>query len=347
MIWFSFLHIIIPHTHTQCYDAAEFVRVGIHSREQSWASDYDVIPIAQKIIHPNYSPDRYDHDLMILKLAVPTAKAYIRVNAQDDIPESSSSSSSGSSGSSSTLSTMGFGDTDQSAAQLMPTTLQVANVQYVSTSSCLEAYRSLVPVTDDMLCAAQSGKDSCGGDSGGPLILPGNSSRYDVLVGTVSWGMGCAEARFPGVYSRMSFFYDWIVEQVCALSSSSLSDIPDYMSCPTPAPTISSAPSVSSAPSHSMSPSRTPTHSPAPSSSPSYDFINTLRFVGWTVPVGGPRLEHCQGDCDTDEDCEEGLICFYRCDGEDVPGCVQGTSTRAMTGAAALISDICIHPWDV
>lgn len=29
----------------------------------------------------------------------------------------------------------------------------------------------------------------------------------------------------------------------------------------------------------------------------------------------------CQGDCDTNDDCKEGLICFQRDSNEDIPGC--------------------------
>ena len=38
------------------------------------------------------------------------------------------------------------------------------------------------------------------GDSGGPLIQKGEDSRGadDVLVGIVSWGLGCADDVFPG-----------------------------------------------------------------------------------------------------------------------------------------------------
>ena len=36
------------------------------------------------------------------------------------------------------------------------------------------------------------------GDSGGPLIKKGNSPEDDVLVGLVSWGLGCADEVFPG-----------------------------------------------------------------------------------------------------------------------------------------------------
>ena len=55
-------------------------------------------------------------------------------------------------------------------------------------------------VDETMMCAAKSGKDSCQGDSGGPLFDKENR----ILVGVVSWGYGCAQPSFPGVYSRIS-----------------------------------------------------------------------------------------------------------------------------------------------
>ena len=57
-----------------------------------------------------------------------------------------------------------------------------------------------------MICAGyQHGKhDSCQGDSGGPLVA------RNKLVGVVSWGIGCAEDGFPGVYARVSSVRDWI-----------------------------------------------------------------------------------------------------------------------------------------
>lgn len=51
-----------------------------------------------------------------------------------------------------------------------------------------------------MICATDNGKDGCQGDSGGPLYDAVNN----VVVGIVSWGIGCAHPSFPGVYSRIS-----------------------------------------------------------------------------------------------------------------------------------------------
>lgn len=68
-------------------------------------------------------------------------------------------------------------------------------------------------VTDNQLCAGgQSGKDSCYGDSGGPLMRPyedGSSKRW-VADGVVSWGEGCGDTGKPGVYTNTYKYINWI-----------------------------------------------------------------------------------------------------------------------------------------
>ncbi|CAF4824582.1 unnamed protein product [Rotaria sp. Silwood1] len=52
------------------------------------------------------------------------------------------------------------------------------------------------------------GKDSCQGDSGGPIFQW--TGQYWEQVGIVSHGNGCAKLRHPDVYTRLSYYYDWI-----------------------------------------------------------------------------------------------------------------------------------------
>nr|BAL04889.1 serine protease like protein [Samia cynthia pryeri] len=83
-----------------------------------------------------------------------------------------------------------------------------ASLRILSDNKCMESQlaQHLKPM---MMCAFSKGKDGCQGDSGGPFLVFQPDGRY-VQAGVVSWGIGCADPRYPGVYTKVSYFIDWI-----------------------------------------------------------------------------------------------------------------------------------------
>lgn len=84
---------------------------------------------------------------------------------------------------------------------------------------CNSIYKaSKVQIKEKQLCAGGTkGKDSCKGDSGGPLmsVHVGNASVNWELVGIVSFGsFPCGVKGVPGVYTRVESYMDWIISKL-------------------------------------------------------------------------------------------------------------------------------------
>ena len=97
----------------------------------------------------------------------------------------------------------------------LPKVLQVVKLPIMSNEKCRQMYMKAgfekrIPPT--ALCAgyAEGGKDSCEGDSGGPLMVWSQPRAAWVLAGIVSNGIRCAEPNLPGVYVRITEYLDWI-----------------------------------------------------------------------------------------------------------------------------------------
>merc|ERR1712215_338224 len=91
-----------------------------------------------------------------------------------------------------------------------PDMLMSVEVTLHDDAECCNSYGDEA-VKDSMLCAGDTGKDACEGDSGGPLVCKSQfSSSYDKLCGIVSWGLGCGKEGYPGVYTEVAFFKQWI-----------------------------------------------------------------------------------------------------------------------------------------
>jgi secreted trypsin-like serine protease len=71
-------------------------------------------------------------------------------------------------------------------------------------------------VTPQMICAGAEvdGRDTCPGDSGGPILRRLENGQI-VQVGIVSFGIGqCGVAALPGVYTRLALYTDWMRQVV-------------------------------------------------------------------------------------------------------------------------------------
>lgn len=102
----------------------------------------------------------------------------------------------------------GWGDTESIPA--FPVELRKVRLPLVSSRNCNDANSYNGAITKNMICAGfdAGGKDTCQGDSGGPL------AKGRQLVGITSFGIGCAEPNFFGVYTRVSRFRDWVLKQI-------------------------------------------------------------------------------------------------------------------------------------
>lgn len=209
------------------------------------------IRVTTTIIHPNYEAltDGYDVGLMILESATMLDITIPSLNSNNDFPSIGSNTFA-----------LGWGDTNVATSEKVSDSLMITSLNVISNQECDSAKEDDVSyknwIHEDMLCTFTENQDACQGDSGGPLIVrPGGGAEYDIIVGIVSWGVGCA--YLPGVFSRVSMSYDWIVEVVCAYSQDSTGSV-----CPKP-PTIAPSPSPTN-----EQPTLAPTSIPSLSSEP-------------------------------------------------------------------------------
>jgi secreted trypsin-like serine protease len=97
-----------------------------------------------------------------------------------------------------------------------PTKLHQVEIQVMANDACAAQLQPAnITITDSHLCAMapSSRKNSCYGDSGGPLLISTGGRKF-MQIGVVS--RGCGAADLPNVFTRVSSFADWIGETMKA-----------------------------------------------------------------------------------------------------------------------------------
>ena len=192
----------------------QWLQVASGVTMQAGISDGHFTAVENVIVHENWIPATSENDIALLELAEPLELSGATRQAID-LPVGVAASWP-TWGTDAFIS--GWGTT--SSGGTTPNQLRGATVDVLASpgsEDCGSYGAEYFPAS--MLCAGvtEGGKDTCQGDSGGPLAIQ-VSGRW-TLGGITSWGTGCALAEFPGLYTRVTAYLDWIAENVPLASS--------------------------------------------------------------------------------------------------------------------------------
>lgn len=188
-------------TAAHCTEDQSPADITVLAGSNSLASGGQTVTVAEIHDHPSYDEYTTDNDISLLKLSAP-----ITASKTSNIKFVADSQASSLTAPGITATVTGWGNMSTTSV-VYPVNLMQVNVPVLSEDDCKTNYGS--QITDNMFCAGylEGGKDSCQGDSGGPLVVPDGEGWR--LAGVVSWGVGCAQPGYPGVYARVSNYVDW------------------------------------------------------------------------------------------------------------------------------------------
>nr|XP_031825640.1 transmembrane protease serine 9-like [Nomia melanderi] len=173
------------------------------------AERYQDFGLESAIFHPDYVPKSARNDIALLRL---NGDADFRPNNVRPVclPIESAATLN-----QKKVVVTGWGTTETA---LPSQTLLQVKLSLVSNKECAEAYKAITEIWYKQICAGgKRGKDSCTGDSGGPLqtqVLYKETTKF-VQYGIVSFGLrGCAIEGVPGAYTNIVYYMDWILDNI-------------------------------------------------------------------------------------------------------------------------------------
>ncbi|CAL8348817.1 unnamed protein product [Gadus morhua 'NCC'] len=159
-----------------------------------------VIPVLRIVLHPAFNSTNMDHDVALLELQVPAPRSYTIQSVCLPSPVHHFQKNT-------ECYVAGWGSMREGGS--LTNLLQKAAVNLIDRADCLKSYSS--GLTPSMMCAGfmEGGKDTCLGDSGGPLSCRHAAGQWFV-AGITSWGHGCGRVGYPGVYTRVTSIREWM-----------------------------------------------------------------------------------------------------------------------------------------
>jgi len=177
------------------------LRFGMHNRID-YSPEVQIRYAKRFTIHPEY---RFpDYDIALIELSEPVVyNDFVKpicLPQGEEIPLDT------------TCVAIGWGIVDLSPEKIA-NTLQEVELRVLSSTLCKRSYGSFRIKDDRMICAGRIAgtKDTCGGDSGGPLMCQRCTTCQWMLYGVTSFGsIECGKAGAPGVYSKVGYYETWI-----------------------------------------------------------------------------------------------------------------------------------------
>ncbi|KAF8791539.1 Proclotting enzyme like protein [Argiope bruennichi] len=178
------------------------VRLGEYNFSEKNEHQED-IPVAEIKRHALFVTLTFQHDIALLKLK--RRIEYTKFIGSICLPNPKSGNYTNVNATVVGWGTVAFGGTASPV-------LRQVTVPVWDNDECDRTYR-LERITNAFMCAGspENGEDACQGDSGGPLMTLSEEGRWEV-IGIVSWGRRCGDPTFPGVYTRVSSYLNWITE---------------------------------------------------------------------------------------------------------------------------------------
>jgi len=189
-----------------------YIRGGSSS---SYASGGDSYSVSQIIVHPNYSGN--SHDFALIEI---NGEFDYNTNVQKIDLINANEIAAGVQDGGIMATITGWGTTSSGGS--LASVLQMVEAPIVENDvACGSATDSngnsgeysCSSLDESMICAGDlidGGEDACQGDSGGPLVVRNADNTKWILIGATSWGYGCADVIYPGVWSKVSYVLEWI-----------------------------------------------------------------------------------------------------------------------------------------
>lgn len=173
--------------------------------------------IAEVIAHPQYRPESRDklHDIALIRLdrVAPSSDSILPIclPAGQALTKRYDGNR---------LIVAGWGKTENSSSSNVKLWVQIP---VMTNAACAPIYQRQLTLNANQMCAGGvKGKDSCRGDSGGPLMSAENVVRSRpgaqyVVAGIVSIGPAvCGAEGRPGIYTRVGPYVNWILDNLKA-----------------------------------------------------------------------------------------------------------------------------------